>query len=520
MNPILAFSPGAISRYLLTGGSGSAPLYLTNLLGTSQMVTLGFTTSVSTSTYTGTRSGSGGPAYNWIELSGSGGGTILYSNYTDDITTTVPTGLNMPFYGGTFSTINVCSNGWASFTDSHTYYANVSLPATNSSGAPVNAVFPLWDDLLLNASGQNVLYKQTVPGSEFVIEWNNVSTYSGTGTYTFEVILHSNGEILFEYKSASGQTNYVIGVQNADGTQAVQMAFRPSTPYVSASSAIQILPPSTWASLSATSVTLAAWETKAVNVNFNAGPLSSGSYSGAITIIAGGQNAQTVGFTLNVGSSPPAAPVISSTLAFTGTVGVPFSYQITASNSPASFYAAGLPAGLYVDPAAGTISGIPTASGTSSVTLTANNAGGPGTATLVIAIPSLPPVGQWRYQYWGSPLNSGPAAESADPNGDGVSNLAAYAFGLSPFVNAAASLPAASVSSGYLALTFTRAKTATDITYHVLAGPDPRSLGEIWNSASYPYSGGNAATQQVTVPDTMPINGAASRFMRLQITRP
>src|SRR5438093_1135226 len=74
----------------------------------------------------------------------------------------------------------------------------------------------------------------------------------------------------------------------------------------------------------------------------------------------------------------PLAPVITSTGAATGQVGVAFSYQITASNSPASYNATGLPAGLSVNTATGIISGTPTASGTFSVTLSATNAGGTG----------------------------------------------------------------------------------------------------------------------------------------------
>src|SRR5207245_909953 len=67
-------------------------------------------------------------------------------------------------------------------------------------------------------------------------------------------------------------------------------------------------------------------------------------------------------------------------------VGSPFSYQITATNSPTSFNASGLPTGLSVNAGTGLISGTPTTAGTSSVTLSAANAGGTGTATLNLTI--------------------------------------------------------------------------------------------------------------------------------------
>ena len=83
-----------------------------------------------------------------------------------------------------------------------------------------------------------------------------------------------------------------------------------------------------------------------------------------------------------------AAPVITSLTTATGDVGVAFSYTITASNSPTSFSAAVLPAGLSVNPVTGLISGTPTVAGTSSVTLGATNGAGTGPATLTLTVRS------------------------------------------------------------------------------------------------------------------------------------
>jgi Domain of unknown function (DUF4082)/Putative Ig domain len=79
-------------------------------------------------------------------------------------------------------------------------------------------------------------------------------------------------------------------------------------------------------------------------------------------------------------------PAISSRLTASDTVGVAFSYQITASNNPTSFNAAGLPAGLSVNTTTGLISGTPTVAGNFNVTLNATNSGGTGSATLVLTI--------------------------------------------------------------------------------------------------------------------------------------
>jgi hypothetical protein len=72
--------------------------------------------------------------------------------------------------------------------------------------------------------------------------------------------------------------------------------------------------------------------------------------------------------------------VITSGTTANGTMGSALSYQITATNAPSGYGATGLPAGLTVNTATGLISGTPTAAGTSTVTLSATNSGGKGSA--------------------------------------------------------------------------------------------------------------------------------------------
>jgi len=82
------------------------------------------------------------------------------------------------------------------------------------------------------------------------------------------------------------------------------------------------------------------------------------------------------------------APVINNaTLTANGSVGTAFSaYTITALNAAASYSATGLPAGLSVNTSNGQITGTPTSAGTFNVTISATNAAGSDSKTLVITI--------------------------------------------------------------------------------------------------------------------------------------
>ena len=102
---------------------------------------------------------------------------------------------------------------------------------------------------------------------------------------------------------------------------------------------------------------------------------------------SGGTGSATLTLTIK-----PAPPVITSSLTAAGQVGVAFSYQITATNNPTSFGATGLPAGLTINTSTGLISGTPTTAGTYTVTISATNAGGTGSATLVLTIKPAKPV--------------------------------------------------------------------------------------------------------------------------------
>jgi hypothetical protein len=146
-------------------------------------------------------------------------------------------------------------------------------------------------------------------------------------------------------------------------------------------------------------------------------PTTAGTFTVTISATnAGGTGTKTLTITINNSVS---APVISSASTATGTVGTAFSYTITASNTPTSYNATGLPAGLSVNTTTGIISGTPTTAATSTVTISATNSGGTGNQTLSITV-STGTVTESPFGGTAATIPGTVQAENYDNGGQGV----------------------------------------------------------------------------------------------------
>jgi hypothetical protein len=130
---------------------------------------------------------------------------------------------------------------------------------------------------------------------------------------------------------------------------------------------------------------------------------------------------------------------------------------------------------------------------------------------------ALGAINDWRFAYFGTYTNTGNAADTADPTGDGVPNLLKYATGLSPLVasntNPVVSGVADSGGMSYLTLTFNEIADPI-LVYSVqsatnLAGP----WGTIWSSTGESNTPGS-----ITVQDTVPIGTGPDEFLRLEVS--
>jgi hypothetical protein len=116
-------------------------------------------------------------------------------------------------------------------------------------------------------------------------------------------------------------------------------------------------------------------------------PLAAGVYTIPVTVKNSVGNS-TANFTLVVVNPNP--PVITSPDTTTAYLGVPFSYQIAATNSPTSFNADTLPAALSIDTVKGIISGTLLSKTTIHLHTYATNIAGTGSGTLAILVTTPP----------------------------------------------------------------------------------------------------------------------------------
>jgi hypothetical protein len=232
---------------------------------------------------------------------------------------------------------------------------------------------------------------------------------------------------------------------------------------------------------------------------------------------------QVLGLPNQSGTTPP---VITSGTVATGAEGSPFGYQVTATNSPTSYNAVGLPPGLSINPGTGAITGTAAASGTCAVIISGSNAAGVGATQLFLT--TLPPFTAWQNQVFTQSALSDPAVSgmTASPANDGIPNLMKYALHINPNVNGAGGLPAVSNSSAggqeYLTLTYTQVIAASDITYTVEVSGDMQtwSSGPGYTTTVSVTNNPDGVTQTVVARDMTPEASAYNRYIRLKVTMP
>lgn len=151
-----------------------------------------------------------------------------------------------------------------------------------------------------------------------------------------------------------------------------------------------------------------------------------------------------------------------------------------------------------------------------------DSAGASASVNLALTVNSTLPDRTWRWQNFGSTAAAGSAADNADPDGDGVSNLAEFAFGLNP--NAPSSdtgtrAVAMATQQGMNAV-FRRRKDylAAGLTYLVEFSSNLKDWTP--SSSTAEILGDDGVVQQAAVPYPPLLDGEKGKFFRVRVEKP
>jgi len=148
-------------------------------------------------------------------------GTTDIGNHCDDCGTPVTLPFSISFYGTSYSSVTVSSNGYINFNPADNaaiYNENTyCVPYATLTGA---VMFPGWTDGYTTNAGFGIFTGTTgvAPNRTFNIEWRT-QYYPGNGSAGFEVALHE-GQPGFDfiYGTATNGYNSSIGCQSPGNT--------------------------------------------------------------------------------------------------------------------------------------------------------------------------------------------------------------------------------------------------------------------------------------------------------------
>lgn len=185
--------------------------------------------------------------YSWIDATR---GTRLSISSSDDNYLSVPLGFNFSFYGETYNSIWVSTNGLVSFgTVGTSSYSNVAIPNTST---PNNFIAAMWDDLYPRTASPAGIYSYvtgTAPNRVMTISWNDIQRYSSSPSgATFQVNLYEGtNNIVLQYRDVdfgtatyNGGRDATVGIENGTGEFGTQYSY--NTASLNASQAILFTP--------------------------------------------------------------------------------------------------------------------------------------------------------------------------------------------------------------------------------------------------------------------------------------
>ena len=217
----------------------------------------------------------GGPVFDWQDIAAIG--TPVPIQNLDQNSGPLPIGFSFPFYGREFTTFNVCTHGWISFTDTTVQFANQPLPTT---AAPNNLLAVYWDDLNFGGVQRAVYYND---GTRLIVQFTNAPRRQRGGPFTFQAILYPTGAIVYQYRLMGPPLDSgTIGIQNRTKTDGLTVVFNAA--YLHDGMAVRFSAAPTWLGVPQRFGSVDAGDSASVAVAFDSRGLFAGDYHGTLRV--------------------------------------------------------------------------------------------------------------------------------------------------------------------------------------------------------------------------------------------
>ncbi|QCK14479.1 Ig-like domain-containing protein [Mangrovivirga cuniculi] len=224
--------------------------------------------------YTWVDNNSGGPAYDYMDISSTG----TPADVGGDGDVTVPLPFDFNFFGNDQSEVTIGANGFLTFGPIvGNNFTNQQIPDVTN---PNNFIAPLWDDLEPQ-NGTGVFYHGT--SEYFIVQYEEVPGFGFPpflpipDPVSFQVILFPDGSFKFQYKNVESTiaTSSTVGIEGPMGMNGLQVIF--NNEYLTNELAVTFTPP--------VGGTVQPGETDEVSVTFFTDELEADStYFGDITV--------------------------------------------------------------------------------------------------------------------------------------------------------------------------------------------------------------------------------------------
>ncbi len=180
------------------------------------------------------------PVYDWREISIIGTQLpISDTSDEDDQSMRVTLPFEFVYYGESYSSVAVCTNGYIAFgegAENDPHYRNHALP---SATGPNGMIAPFWDDLQ-TISGGGIFTYYDVTDHVFIVQWNNMNSNGSGGRNTFELLLldpayhtteSGDGDFVMQWSTwDNSQSNFTdfpycsVGIESLDNLSGLSLS--------------------------------------------------------------------------------------------------------------------------------------------------------------------------------------------------------------------------------------------------------------------------------------------------------